>query len=166
MKDPVPSQSSENASKEVPLLFLKRATVSDAEVVFALNQKMKNVRTYSVMDDLEEQRDELEKTVTYLLEKDDKVVGYVSYEIKSEEHAYLSSLVIDPEFQGQGIGREALTNVLKELEMKNIIDLTVHPENSDALRLYLSLGFQIESRRENFYGDGQPRLILVKVNKV
>ncbi len=168
MKEPVfpRPETVEKKAKERPSVVLRLATVSDAEVVCALNQKMKDVRTYSAMDDLEEQREELEKTVTYLIEKDAKVVGYVSYEIKSEGHAYLSSLVIDPEFQRQGIGREALTNVLRELETTERIDLTVHPENSVALQLYLSLGFQIESRGEDYYGDGEPRLVLVRVNKV
>lgn len=167
MKEPVfpRPDTVEKEAKESSPITLRLATISDAEVVFALNQKMKGLRTYSVMDDLEEQRDELEKTVTYLIEKDGKVIGSVSYEIKSERHAYLSNLAIDPEYQGQGIGREALMNVLKELETMERIDLTVHPENSVALPLYLSLGFQIESREENYYGDGEPRLILVKMNK-
>lgn len=40
------------------------------------------------------------------------------------------------------------------------IDLVTHPENKNALRLYASLGFKVESRSENFFGDGGPRLLL------
>lgn len=151
--------------QEQNLVTLKLATPTDVSVIFALNQKMKNRHTYSAMDDLEEQKSELEKSVTYLIEKDEKAVGYVSYEMKSEKHAYLSDLVIDPEYQGQGLGRKALTRVLQELEHIERIDLTAHPENKVALQLYLSLGFQIESRGENYYGDGEPRLVLVRLKE-
>jgi ribosomal protein S18 acetylase RimI-like enzyme len=37
-----------------------------------------------------------------------------------------------------------------------------HPENEIALGLYMSLGFEIESRQENFFGDGEPRLVLAR----
>lgn len=151
---------------ESSLLIFKLATIANADILFTLNQKMKGLRTYSAMDDLEEQKEELKNSVAYLIEKDEKVVGYISYEIKSEKHVYLGDLVIDPEYQGQGFGREALTHVLQELEKTERIDLTVHPENNVALKLYLSLGFQIESRGENYYGDSEPRLVLVKTNRV
>lgn len=167
MKEPTFPQAEpiEETNKEKFPITLRPAAVADANILFTLNQKMKGLRTYSAMDNLEEQQEELGNSVAYLIEKDGKVVGYISYEIKSEKHAYLGDLVIDPEYQGQGFGREALTRVLKELEMMERIDLTVHPENSTALQLYLSLGFQIESRGENYYGDGEPRLVLIKTNK-
>ena len=41
-------------------------------------------------------------------------------------------------------------------------DLVTHPENLPALNLYLSLGFNVESRSENHFGDDEPRLLLVK----
>lgn len=149
-------------TKEAFVVTLKPATLEDVDVLLALKQKMNGLKTYSVMTDPDDQRNELENTVTYLIERDGKVVGSISYEIKSENHAYLSDLVIDPEYQGQGLGREALTRVLKELEHIERIDLVTHPENSAALHLYLSLGFQVESRKEDYYGDGEPRLTLVK----
>lgn len=42
------------------------------------------------------------------------------------------------------------------------IDLVTHPENTKAIRLYESLGFKIAERKENYYGDGEPRVVLVK----
>lgn len=161
---PQPLERAMNA-KENLIITLRPATPVDVDVLLALKQKMSGVRTYSATTDPEEQRSELQDTTTYLIEKDGVVVGSISYEIKSEGHVYLSDLVIDPEYQGQGLGREALIRVLKELEHNERIDLVTHPENSAALQLYLSLGFQVESRKEDYYGDGEPRLVLVKKQK-
>lgn len=166
MKEPafLRTEPGEKVNKEA-FFTLKLATLADANTLFTLKQKMSGLHTYSVMTDPKEQKQELQSGVTYLIEKEGKIVGSISYEIKSEGHAYLSDLVIDPEYQGQGLGREALMRVLKELEQTERIDLVTHPENDTALKLYLSLGFQVESREEDYYGDGEPRLVLAKINK-
>lgn len=162
---PRPREEVKNTTEEAAIT-LKPATFEDVETLLALKQKMSGLKTYSVMTDPEEQRNELQHTVTYLIEKDGLVVGSVSYEIKSEGHVYLSDLIIDPAYQRQGLGREAMTRVLKELEQIERIDLVTHPDNISALNLYLSLGFQVESRKENYYGDGEPRLVLVKTRDI
>ena len=82
--------------------------------------------------------------------------------MKAEDNAEITGLMVDPRYQNQGIGREALTTILGELKEVKRIDLVTHPENESALSLYQSFGFQIESRVEDYYGDGQPRLVLVK----
>ena len=81
--------------------------------------------------------------------------------MKSLDHAYLSGLAIDPRFQGQGIGREASKLILNKLKDIKRINIITHPDNAVALKLYQSLGFIIESRKENYYSDGEPRLVLV-----
>jgi ribosomal protein S18 acetylase RimI-like enzyme len=40
------------------------------------------------------------------------------------------------------------------------IDFAVHPDNHAARALYASLGFAPTETRENFFGDGEPRLIM------
>ena len=52
--------------------------------------------------------------------------------------------------------------ILEKTKGARRIDLVTHPENENALRLYASLGFKVESRLENYFGDGEPRLALAK----
>lgn len=61
-----------------------------------------------------------------------------------------------------GIGRAVLEQILSEFQYVKRIDLVTHPENP-ALGLYQSLGFAVEERKENFYGDGEPRLVLARI---
>ena len=79
--------------------------------------------------------------------------------------AYISYMVVDPAYQGRGVARKALISVLEELKGKRRIELVTHPDNAKALKLYQSLGFIVEGRKENYYGDGEPRLMLVKENQ-
>jgi len=96
----------------------------------------------------------------YLIEKNGEVVGNVSYERKSPDRVYISGLVVGSRFQGQGIGQAAMVKILEELKGTKRIELATHPDNKAAIALYESLGFVIESRKENYFGDGEPRLIM------
>lgn len=40
--------------------------------------------------------------------------------------------------------------------------LVTHPDNAAAIGLYESLGFKITERKENYFGNGTPRVIMVK----
>lgn len=145
-------------------ITLERATPADLEVFMALEQSVKNPKTYPSSSTQEDALDELTKSKVYFIKKNGQVVGNIGYEMKAGDNAEITGLMVDPRYQNQGIGREALTAVLDELKRINRIELVTHPENENALSLYQSLGFHIESRVEDYYGDGQPRLVLVKAN--
>jgi ribosomal protein S18 acetylase RimI-like enzyme len=140
---------------------LKKATLADIPVLLELEKSVAGKNTYSPMLEADEWTEEFRKGIVCLIEKDAVVVGDLSYERKTKDHAYISGLAIDPRFQGHGIAREALVQLLEELKNINRIDLVTHPDNASALKLYRSLGFVVESRKENYYGDGEPRLVLV-----
>lgn len=141
--------------------LLKEALISDIPVLLELEKSVAGTNIYSPMLDENEWKEELLKGKVYLIEKNNSVIGNLSYERKGNDHVYISGLVISPAFQGQGIAREVLTNLLEELTDVKRIDLVTHPDNHKALQLYQSLGFVIESRKENYYGDGESRLVLV-----
>jgi len=149
--------------KERPHITLERVTIADVEVLAVLKEKVTGLKTYSVTTDSEELASNIQKETIYFIKSEGAVAGDVAYEMKSEKEAYLSDLVIDPAYQGRGLGREALTLVLQELEEVERISLVTHPDNQNALALYLSFGFQITSREEDYYGDGEPRFVLVKI---
>ncbi|MBI2003427.1 MAG: GNAT family N-acetyltransferase [Parcubacteria group bacterium] len=139
----------------------KRATTEDIPTLIFIEKSVAGTKIYSPMLDEKEWAEEIEKSVVYLVLKDNIVVGNVSYEIKDSDYVYISGFAIDSRFQKQGIGREVLTRLLEEFKDKKRIDLVTHPDNEAALKLYKSFGFVVESRKENYFGDGEPRLVLV-----
>ena len=139
---------------------LKEATMTDIPTLLKLEQSVAGTNVYSPMLEKSDWTEELQTNKVYLIEKNNVVVGNLSYERKSSDHVYISGLMVIPEFQGQGVAREVLTRLLKELKDVKRVDLVTHPDNQKALQLYQSLGFIVESRKENYFGDGEPRLIL------
>lgn len=144
---------------------LRKAAAVDISALISIEKSVARTKIYSPMLEEKEWEEALLKEVVYLIEKDDTVVGNVSYEIKENGRVYISGLVINPNFQSQGIGHEVIIKILDEVKDAKRIDLVTHPDNAPALALYESFGFVVESRVENYYGDGEPRLILVLARK-
>ena len=136
--------------------------MQDIPVLISIEKSVSGNKIYSAMLTEGEWHETLSKNTIYLIEKDNKIVGNISYELKNPAHAHIDGLAIMPLFQGQGIARQAMQLVLEELKAVQKIDLVTHPENTRAIKLYESLGFKVESRIENYFGDGEPRIKLVK----
>jgi ribosomal protein S18 acetylase RimI-like enzyme len=141
---------------------LRRAEAGDIDDILALEKSLDGTKIYSALTDRKELEEEIKSTIFYVMEKDGKIVGDTAYEMKGENHAYIDGLVVSPEFQGQGIARQAMTMILEELKNIKVIDLVTHPENERAIKLYESIGFKkVGEPIENYYGDGQPRIKMV-----
>lgn len=145
-------------------IILKKATVNDVETYIDIESSIGITKTYSAIIDPKAVKKELEETITYFIEYEGKIVGSLAYEIKGESHAYFSGFVVRPEFQRKGIAREAFNQLLAgELKDMKRVDLVTHPHNTPAIMLYLSLGFIIESWKDNYFGDGEPRIFMARV---
>lgn len=138
------------------------ATTDDAEMLVGLEQKVDETRLYGAPLDIEGAREEIRKNVFYFIRFGDTVVGTAAYRVRPDNSAYISNVAISPSYRGQGIARAAMTFILDKIQTAKRIELVTHPENFIALKSYTSLGFEVEGRKENYYGDGQPRLILAK----
>lgn len=144
-------------------ITLEKVDVEDVATYLTIERSVAGTKVYWAITDEEQAREDIRKNIAYFIKTHGKIVGHILYEKKSPDHIYLTSLVIMPAFQGQGIARQALVKVLEELKDIKRIDLATHPHNNKAIQLYLSLGFVIESLEENYFGDGEPRLVLARV---
>jgi len=84
---------------------------------------------------------------------------------RDDGSAYLSNIAVDPAFRRRGIARTATLFLLEEAKGCTRIDLLTHPDNAAAIALYRSLGFAVESRREDYFGDGEPRAVMLKSDR-
>ena len=151
-----PSSRKEN----FPLLSFERASVKDIETFVEIERSVGNSPTYSPTIDSEEALTEIENNVVYFIRENEQIVGSVMYKMKAPDHAYISGLAIRPDFQGRGIGKAAMKKVLAELSAVPTIDLVTHPNNVRAIALYTSLGFTLGERIENYFDDGEPRVVM------
>ncbi len=70
----------------------------------------------------------------------------LAYEPESVDNYWIFHFFIDHHYQGQGYGKEALRLFLQFIRDHHpqcqALQLTVHPENEHAQRLYIGVGFQ------------------------
>jgi len=149
-----------NSKEDLPRFELVRATEADLDAYIALEKTVGNSKTYSAMTEPADALREIRDTTVYFIKRGETVLGDVAYEIKSPNHAYISGLLIHPDSRGQGLARAAMEKVLEEIADKETIDLVTHPDNATAIALYESVGFEIGERKENYFGDGEPRIVM------
>ena len=140
-------------------ITLKLATIADIERYIEMEQKVVS-KLYSALVIPEEVIKEMKKGPVYMIMERDTVVGSVSYYKKEDQSIYISGLVIDPDYQGRGIARKVMLQILSEIKGEPRVKLVTHPDNIRAVNLYESLGFKITDRKENYFGDGEPRIEL------
>jgi len=140
---------------------LIRATIKDTQTLLEIEKTTVGLKIYSGYFTEKEIEEWVNNDTVYLIKNDEVIVGSISYEVKNKDHVYISGLVIKPEFQKQGLAKQAMILLFEELKSYKQISLAVHPDNH-AVKLYESFGFITKSREENYFGDGEPRLIMVK----
>lgn len=84
---------------------------------------------------------------------DDKLVGYAGIARlgRAEPYEYeIHTVGVDPDFQGQGIGR-TMMHLLLEFASGGTVFLEVRTDNEPAIKLYESLGFVTIGLRKRYY---------------
>jgi diamine N-acetyltransferase len=84
-------------------------------------------------------------SVPLAIYSDDRMVGFIMYDFEpKEDRGYITRLMVDQRFQGNGHGRSAMRQVidrLKQIPACKEIQTSFAPENTTADGLYTSLGF-------------------------
>lgn len=137
-----------------------RATTKDIPLLLNIEHSVANLGEYSAELDAEDWEESMRNGVVYLLSTEGDLVGDITYEMKSPAHAYIGGIVIMPRYQGRGFSRQAMQHILDEILPVKRIDLVTHPDNFKAIKLYASFGFKIESKIDNYYDDGEPRVVM------
>jgi len=88
----------------------------------------------------------------WIYEVDDEIQGYTVMSIAADE-GHILNLCVNPELQGQGIGKillEGVFDTARRFDIKQIF-LEVRPSNKVALGLYHSFGFNEVGTRRKYY---------------
>jgi len=137
------------------------ATPRDIRSVFAIysHEKVVPYLTYEPMafDDFDSvYQDLLGSRCFYVWEVDGELAGFYKatrYPGRVQHVALLSSLAIDPQRQGQGVGQAMLADAIDRLRAEGVrrIELYAESDNAQALRFYQRLGFVHEGTLRDFY---------------
>lgn len=144
-----------------PLTFM-RATAGDAAALLALERRVAIPRLYEARTSIGEVLREIAANALYLVRLDGRVVGSVSFRSVDGGGVYIGNMAVDPQHRRRGIARAAMAFVFDRTPEAVSWELVTHPDNHAAIDLYQSLGFTPQGRHENYFGDGQPRMIFVR----
>lgn len=107
---------------------------------------------------VDEESHYLEKSEIYTAFESGVPIGFFAFENQGEK-IEVKTVVVLPEYQNRGYGK-IMMNKIKELAKTKPVFLVTHPKNINAVLMYLKSGFEIYGWKDNYYGDGQPRLLL------
>ncbi len=141
-------------------LVFQLATGKDKVTLVTFERKVADPKLYGVPLDAESALREIRKNKFYFVKAGGQVVGTAAYRLRPDGSIYISNVAVDPEYRRRGIARAAMFFILEKCKGAHLVELVTHPKNKNALRLYRSLGFAVESPQENYFGDGEPRLVL------
>lgn len=104
------------------------------------------------------------KKVSKVYLKDNKIIGYISYQIMYER-AELNYIFVKKEERKKGIASKMLEYMLINLKDENIetIDLEVNSLNKKAINLYQKYGFKTVNIRKKYYNGVDGFLMLKEV---
>ena len=73
----------------------------------------------------------------------DELIGFIHLRFGGHDAAWLEDIFIAEEYRGKGLGKEAIKEIDKLMEEKNIkaMFVDVIPRNSSAIKLYKECGF-------------------------
>jgi len=143
----------------VKLRLRKADLQKEADLLLELDIKSFNRPFDCPAESVEQIKNYLKDCVVYLGDVDSRPVASFSYEFRGDDSAELMQMMVIPKHQNKGVGKFMLKEFLK-LTKGKIIHLVTHPQNTSAIILYLKFGFQIYNWKDNYFGDGQPRLQL------
>ena len=142
-------------------LTIEPATLNDANTLVAFERKVADPKIYGPPLGVQGAIKEISKNTFYFIKRGDILVATAAYQLRPDKSVCISNVAVDPKHRRQEIARTVMLFILEKCKGTSRIDLVTHPDNKDAIQLYTSLGFKVESRQENYYGDGEPRLVLV-----
>lgn len=107
-------------------------------------------RMYSAAAILQQMQD----GVTFLMcFEDDKILGFVSYQIQEDNIIYIPKLYVKPEAHKKGIGK-LLIDAVEKIALKNkvnFLELNVNRKNP-AMYFYKKIGFELYEKVDIAYG--------------
>ena len=96
---------------------------------------------------------------TWVIDKDDVVVGYCMIRFSSGEF-HLLNMAVDTSYQMKGLGTKLINHCLNNIPLDSSVFLEVKRGNFPAINLYLEAGFKEIDVRKKYYSDGADAVVM------
>jgi [ribosomal protein S18]-alanine N-acetyltransferase len=142
--------------------MINKAKTTDLHQIVGLEKKVFN-ETLGI-EFLHFELTENPYALMYVYHINQQVVGYIGIRIL-DQNAEMMNFVVDPLYQGQGIGEKLLNEVMKTLKENNVemLSLEVRRHNQKAISFYEKHHFQVSHIRKNYYQNEDAIVYIRKV---
>jgi ribosomal protein S18 acetylase RimI-like enzyme len=151
------SRTNEGARK------VRRAGSNDVEAIISFEadvMNLRNLRLYGRPLDHAAALSEVQANEYFLHVRHERIAATGAWCRRDDGTVYLSNIAVRADLRRQGLARIMMLHLLDCCSEAAAVDLAVRPENEAACSLYRSPGFKRSRQVENFFGDGEPRLII------
>ncbi|MET8649550.1 GNAT family N-acetyltransferase [Nocardia aurea] len=137
----------------------RRAHLADLESIERLENEVFSDTTYQYT--ILRQLFDLHGKQWLIAELDGEVIGHALM-LEKAGRALLASLAVTAKCRSQGFGRSLLVKILEICVEANIdvVELTVRPTNEPARKLFSSLGFEVITHDDQYFGPDHPRFVM------
>ena len=146
-------------------LYFRSLRLSDLPAVLLIEQQSFPTPTKQQTYHIELSQNRLAHYQALVLrqpDQEERLLGYAGYWLIADE-IHISTIAVDPQMQGQGLGELILLNILHlgyEHEAA-MVTLEVRVSNLVAQDLYRKYGFELVGRRKRYYKDtGEDALLM------
>lgn len=135
-----------------------------------------SLRKWFTRQGLEEIRADLESHAGYVAERDNHLLGFITWTPLDGKVAALSWMGVEEDRQHKGIGTSLLGTLVaelrgrgyRELQVSTVADSVVYEPYAETRRFYRARGFRDFRVDEKFFGEGDNRydrlLLLLKLD--
>ena len=104
------------------------------------------------------------RDTSFVAEDDEGLAGFLCG-FRSQTHddeAYIHFVGVDPAHRGGGLGRALYERFFEAVAPRTVIRAVTSPVNERSVAFHQALGFEVERVDENYDGQGEARVLLVK----
>jgi ribosomal protein S18 acetylase RimI-like enzyme len=104
------------------------------------------------------------RDTSFVAEDDDAIAGFLcGFRSQTyEDEAYIHFVGVDPERRGAGIARSLYERFFEAVAPRTIVRAVTSPVNEGSIAFHRALGFDVDTVDEDYDGQGEARVLLVK----
>ena len=144
-------------------MIIRKATLDDLKTVHEIETLSFNDGSYPLF--VLRQWFDISEDYFLIAEEEHMILGYALGSLSTkDDQGWILSLGVHPDARGKQVGKtlaKELIALLEDSDCKEIC-LTVHPDNSSAIKVYKAFDFEIITIFDNYYLDNQPRFLMKK----
>jgi predicted GNAT superfamily acetyltransferase len=104
------------------------------------------------------------RDTSFVAEEDGRLAGFLcGFRSQTfDDEAYIHFVGVDQAQRGSGLGRELYERFFEAVRPRTVVRAVTSPVNESSVAFHRALGFEVERVDENYDGQGQARVLLVK----